>query len=147
MTQTLSGKDIAAKLETQFPGSILESSEAGILVNSQTLVKLAAYLKTASGFELDYLNYVTAVDYYDYFELVYLFTSLKHNHSLVVKTRCYGRENLTVPSLVSLYRGADYQEREINDLLGIKFEGHPNLRPIFLWEGFEGHPLRKDFLA
>ena len=147
MTLTLSGKDIAAKLETKFPGSILESSETGLLVKSQTLAELVSYLKTAPGFELDYLNHITAVDYYDYFELVYQLTSIKHNHSLVVKTRCHGRENLAVPSLVSLYQGADFQEREINDLMGIRFEGHPNLKPIFLWEGFEGYPLRKDYLA
>jgi NADH-quinone oxidoreductase subunit C len=86
------------------------------------------------------------VDYYDYFELVYQLTSLENNHSLVVKTRCYGRENLTVPSVVSLWRGADYQEREIFDLIGISFEGHPNMKRIVLWEGFVGHPLRKDFV-
>ena len=71
---------------------------------------------------------------------------MEHNHSLVIKTRCYGRDNLAVPSIVSLYEGANVQEREIYDLMGISFEGHPNMKRIFLWDGFEGHPLRKDYL-
>ncbi len=63
-----------------------------------------------------------------------------------VKARVYGRENPEIPSISHLWRGADFQEREIFDLLGIRFSGHPNLIRIALWESFEGHPLRKDFL-
>jgi len=51
-----------------------------------------------------------------------------------------------VPSVVSLWRGADFQEREIYDLMGITFEGHPNMKRLFLWDGFQGHPLRKDYI-
>ena len=89
---------------------------------------------------------LTAVDYMDYFEVVYNLISIKNNHSVVLKTKCYGRENLNVPSVVGLWRTADYQERETFDLFGISFEGHPNLKRLFLWEGFEGHPLRRDYL-
>lgn len=146
MTLALAAKEIAAKLETQFPGSIIESSNHNIVVKSQSLFDLASFLKTSPGLEFNYLAAITAVDYYDYFELVYQLTSLKHNHSLVLKTRCYDRDNAVVPSLVRLWRGADYQEREIYDLMGISFTGHPNLKRIVLWPGFEGHPLRKDYL-
>jgi len=146
MTLALSGEDVAAKLEPQFPGSIIESRGNNLLVKSESLFDLASFLKTAPGLDFDYLTSITAVDYYDYFEVVYHLTSIKHNHSLVVKTRCYGRDNPTVPSVVSLWRGADFQEREIYDLMGISFDGHPNLKRIFLWEGFQGHPLRKDYL-
>ena len=146
MTLALSGEDVAAKLEPQFPGSIIESRGNNLLVKSEALFDLASFLKTEPGLDFDYLTSITAVDYYDYFEVVYQLTSIKHNHSLVVKTRCYGRDNPTVPSVVSLWRGADFQEREIYDLMGISFDGHPNLKRIFLWEGFQGHPLRKDYL-
>ena len=95
--------------------------------------------------DFDYLTNITAIDYYDYFEVVYQLTSLKQNRSLVLKTRCYGRENPVLPSLVSLWRGADFQEREIYDLMGIRFEGHPNMKRIVLWDGFPGYPLRKDY--
>jgi NADH-quinone oxidoreductase subunit C len=146
MTLALSGQEIAGQIEEKFPGSVVESSQQSLLVKSESLLEIASYLKTASGLDFDYLTAITAVDYYDYFEVVYQLTSLKHNHSLVVKTRCYQRDNPTLPSVVSLWRGADFQEREIYDLMGISFDGHPNLKHIVLWEGFEGYPLRKDFL-
>jgi len=146
MTVALSGKEITTKLEEQFPGSIVESSQESLVVNSELLLPVATFLKTTPGLDFDYLTSITAVDYYDYFEVVYQLISLNHNHSLVVKTRCYGRDKLTLPSVVSLWRGADFQEREIYDLMGISFDGHPNMKRIFLWEGFQGHPLRKDYL-
>jgi len=146
MTVALSGGEIAKQIEEHFPGSIVESGPDSLLVKSNSLLEIAGYLKTTAGLDFDYLTAITAVDYYDYFEVVYQLTSLKHNHSLVLKTRCYGRDNPALPSVVNLWRGADFQEREIYDLMGIGFEGHPDLRRIVLWEGFDGHPLRKDFL-
>ena len=146
MTLALSGGEVTAKLEQQFSGSIIETSKDSLLVKSESLFDLVSFLKTAPGLDFNYLNSITAVDYYDYFELVYQLVSLEHNHSLVLKTRCYERESPSLSSLVSLYRAADYQEREIYDLMGISFEGHPNLKRIVLWDGFEGHPLRKDYL-
>lgn len=147
MTLALSGEELAVKLGQQFPGSIIKSSKDSLLVSRESLFNLASFLKTAPGLEFDFLSNITAVDYCDYFEVIYQLTSIKHNHSLVLKTRCYDRDNPTLPSLVSLWRGADFQEREIYDLMGIKFDGHPNLKRIVLWEGFQGHPLRRDYLS
>ena len=146
MTVILSGKEVAAKMEQHFPTSIIESNEDSLSVKSESLFELVSFLKTTPDLEFDYLNSITAVDYFDYFEMVYHLTSIKHNHSLVVKTRCYDRGNPVVPSIVGLYQGANFQEREIYDLMGVRFEGHPNMKRIFLWEGFQGHPLRKDYL-
>jgi NADH-quinone oxidoreductase subunit C len=142
----LSGKEIAHQIEKKFPKSIIKSSPEGLVVDREFLLGVATYLKTTRGLDFDYLTAITAVDYLDYFEVIYQLTSLKRNHSLVIKTRCYGRDNLVLPSVVSLWRGADFQEREIYDLFGISFEGHPNLKRIVLWDGFQGHPLRKDYL-
>ena len=146
MTVALSGKEIASQLEERFPGSVVESSQDYVLVNPDFLLEVATFLKEAPELSFDYLNYITAVDYFQYFEIIYQFTSLEHNHTVVVKTRCYDRESPVIPSVVGLWQGADFQEREIYDLMGIRFEGHPNMKRIFLWEGFPGHPLRKDFL-
>ena len=146
MTVALSGEEIASQIEEHFPRSIVESSPESLVVDKEFLLAAATYLKTTPGLDFDYLTSITAVDYYDYFEVIYQLTSLQHNHSLVVKTRCYGREKPTLPSVVSLWRGADFQEREIYDLMGISFDGHPNMKRIFLWEGFQGYPLRKDYL-
>ena len=146
MTVALSGKEIASQIEEKLPGSIVESSQDYLVVKNDSLLAVAAFLKDSKELNFDYLNYVTAVDYYDHFEVIYQLTSLEHNHTVVVKTRCYNRENPTLPSVVGLWQGADLQEREIYDLMGIRFEGHPNMKRIFLWEGFQGYPLRKDYL-
>ncbi|MBA7644161.1 NADH-quinone oxidoreductase subunit C [subsurface metagenome] len=145
MTVALSGKEIADKLEKQFPGSIVESNQDSLVVSSEFLLKVATFLKDTPDLNFNYLTAITAVDYYDYLEVVYRLTSIEHNHSLVMKTRCYERADPTLPSVVSLWRGAELQEREIYDLMGISFDGHPNLKHIFLWQGFKGHPLRKDY--
>ena len=86
------------------------------------------------------------MDYIEHIEVVYHLTSLKLLHTAVVKTKLYGREDLSLPSVYQVWRGADFQEREIWDLMGVDFQGHPNMKRIMLWEGFEGHPLRKDYL-
>ena len=146
MTVSLSGSQAAQHITRHLPGAITGVEGEAIVAKSESILAVAELLKNTPEFDFDYLNYITAVDYFDYFELVYQFTSRKYNHSLVLKTRCYDRENPAVPSLVGLWRGADFQEREIYDLFGISFQGHPNLKRIVLWAGFEGHPLRKDYL-
>jgi NADH-quinone oxidoreductase subunit C len=147
MTVALSGKEIASQIEEKFPGSVVESTQDSLVVKSDSLLAVAAFLRDNESLKLDYLNYITAVDYFSYFEVVYQMTSLEHNHTVVIKTRCYGRENPVLPSVIGLWQGADFQEREIYDLMGISFEGHPNMKRIFLWEGFPGYPLRKDYLS
>ena len=146
MTIALSGSEVAEQITKQFPDALSEVSSEAILIKSEFLFDIVKYLKSSPELDFNYLNHITAVDYYAYFEVVYQLTSMKHNHSLVVKTRCYNRDNPSLPSVVSLWRGADFQEREIYDLMGISFVGHPNLKRIVLWEGFKGHPLRKDYL-
>jgi len=146
MTLAISGKDIARQLEERFPGSVVESSQDCVTVHADSLPAVAAFVKDAPELKCDYLNYVTAVDYFQYFEVIYQCTSLEHNHSLIIRVRCYDRDNPVIPSVVGLWQGADFQEREIYDLLGIRFEGHPTMKRIFLWEGFDGYPLRKDYL-
>jgi NADH:ubiquinone oxidoreductase subunit C len=145
MTVALSAKEIAAQLSAKFPGAVEEAGNNAVLLKSYVLPAAAEFLKNGDGLKFDYLNYVTAVDYYSYFEIVYQVTSLEFNKSIVFKTRVYTRENPSVPSLCGVWQGADYQEREVYDLFGIKFEGHPNLKRLLLWEGFDGYPLRKDW--
>ncbi|MFH1003228.1 MAG: NADH-quinone oxidoreductase subunit C [Chloroflexota bacterium] len=146
MTQLLSSQEMAQKVAQRVPGSVITADESGLLVKSESLLAVAAFLKDTPELDFNYLSAVTGTDYYDYFEVVYLLISLTHNHRLVLKARCHGRDRLSLPSLVGLWQGASFQEREIHDLLGISFDGHPNMKPLVLWEGFEGHPLRKDFL-
>ncbi len=146
MTVALSGKDIGPQIEEALPGSVVEATTGYVMVKTEHLLAVAGLLKDRESFGFDYLNFVTAVDYYDYFEAVYQLTSTSHNHSVMIKARCHHRQDPVLPSVVGLWQGADFQEREVYDLMGIYFEGHPNMKRIFLWEGFEGHPLRKDYL-
>lgn len=146
MTVALNGQEMAGRITDIFPDSIISADEATVVVSPRSLYKIAEFLKSTPEIDLDYLTNLTAVDYIDYFEVVYHLTSLEHNHSLVLKTRCYEREKPIVPSVINLWRAADFQEREAYDLMGITFEGHPNLKRLLLWEGFSGHPLRRDYL-
>jgi NADH-quinone oxidoreductase subunit C len=146
MTVLLSGKQVTDRIRDRFADAIVEATDEALRIKPESLLGVALHLKDDPDLAFNYLNFVTAVDYYDYFEVVYKLTSLEHNHSILIKVHCVGRDRPTVPSVYHIWRGADLQEREIYDLLGIVFEGHPNLKRIVLWEGFQGHPLRKDFL-
>jgi len=146
MTTALNCEQVAKKVVKASPGSVIAADGAAVLVKSESLYQVAEFLKNTPALDFDYLANLTAVDYTDYFEVVYHLVSLQHNHSLVLKTRCLNRDKAVVPSVVSLWRSADFQEREIYDLMGIVFDGHPNLKRLLLWEGFVGHPLRRDYL-
>ena len=146
MTTSLKAPEIGKQLQAQFAGAVIEATDAAVMVDSKSLVDVMAYLKKTAGLDFDYMTTITAVDYFQYFEVIYNLVSMVHNHSLTIKTRVYGRENTSLPSLVGLWRSADHQEREIYDLMGITFEGHPNMKRIVLWPEFKGHPQRKDYL-
>ena len=147
MTKALSGAELASRVNESHPGTVIDSDDISIFIEPSTLPLVAAFLKETPGLEFGSLTSVSAIDYVEYFELVYHLTSMKLNRSAVFKTRCYGREEPTVPSVLDVWRGAELQEREIWDLMGIRFEGRPDMKRILLWEEFDGHPLRKDFLG
>jgi len=146
MTKPLIAKEVAEKIGERLPGAVVEYNEIAVLVKSESVFEVCRFLNQTAGLDFDYLVDLTGVDYLDYLEVVYHLVSMEHNHSLVLKTRCYDREQPAVPSVTPIWKGADFQEREVYDLLGIRFEGHPNMKRIFLWEGFQGHPLRRDYL-
>ncbi|HWQ04123.1 MAG TPA: NADH-quinone oxidoreductase subunit D [Longilinea sp.] len=136
------------KLTEQFPADWLKADErsgySGYIVQREHLLEFARTMRDDYGF--DYLSMVTAADYLEegFFEVVYYAYKTIGGPALVYKVQI-PRTDAVVPSLIGLYPGADFQEREVWDLLGIRFDGHPDLRRILMWEGFEGHPLRKDW--
>ena len=146
MITALSGQTLAQRLRELTPNAVLEWNDSAVWVAPESLNSVAAALCDDSELDFKFLNSVSAVDYVEHFELVYHLTSIDKQHTGIVRSRVYGREDPTAASVVSVWRGADFQEREIWDLMGVRFTGHPNLKRIMLWEGFEGHPLRKDFL-
>jgi len=145
MTKALVGRDIAQQIAEHSSDAVVEFNESCVVVRPDLLLKVARFLNTTPGLDFNYLNCITGVDYLDCIEVVYHISSMVHNHSLILRVRC-DRNKPEVTSLYSLWRGADLQEREIYDLLGVVFVGHPNLKRLFMWEGFKGHPLRRDYL-
>ncbi len=147
MTAPLASSEIAQRIGKELLQAEPRAEGDAVVVDPGSILGVARFLRETADLDFDYLVSITAVDRWDYLEVVYRLVSREHNHSLVLKARCGDRENASLPSVVELWRGADFQEREVFDLMGIRFEGHPNLRRILTWEGFEGHPLRKDFLG
>ncbi len=134
-------------IEERFPEAVTRDERegfSGYLVEPDHLVRFATELRDDMGY--DYLSSVTAVDYIDdgKMEVVYHAYNTSGGAALLFKSQV-PRDEPTLPSLVSVYPGADFQEREAWDLFGIRFAGHPNLRRILMWEGFHGHPMRKDY--
>ncbi|RPI27441.1 MAG: NADH-quinone oxidoreductase subunit D [Chloroflexota bacterium] len=134
-------------LTGRFPGAVVRDERKGYegyIVDPAALIDFATYLRDEAGY--DYLSSVTGVDYLPEgkMEVVYHACKTTGGKPLVFKAQT-PRDQSVVPSLVPVYPGAELQEREAWDLLGIRFEGHPDLRRILMWEGFNGHPLRKDW--
>ena len=147
MTTAYAGEELAAAIETFTSSAVSAYTDDAVRVPVDRWLEVAQGLHDREELDFNYLNLVTGVDYVDHFEVVYHLTSLTHNRSAVVKLRCGdGRVEPVVPSVHSIWRGADLQEREVYDLMGITFEGHPNHKRIMLWDGFPGHPLRKDYV-
>jgi NADH-quinone oxidoreductase subunit C len=120
-----------------------------VYVAPERLLAVMAWLRDTEGQRYDYLVDVTAVEYRDRerpLEVVYLLRSLERHADLRIKVELDPRGDLAVDSVVPLWRGADWLEREVFDMFGITFRGHPDLRRILMWETYaEGYPLRKDF--
>ena len=134
-----------AALKEKFGDAIQPAAVEGALIDPARLVEAARHIKDGLGY--DYLSNACAVDYIKdgQVEMVYhAYSTKKGGGALVFKART-PRDNALLPSLVSVWPGADFQEREAYDLYGVKFEGHPNLKRILMWEGFHGHPMRKDW--
>ena len=135
--------DMAA-LKERFGEAIQPAEYEGVVVANDQLLQVAQAMRDEMGYE--YLSSVTGVDYLDkgYLEVVYHAYKLAGGGPLVFKART-PRDVASVPSVVGVWNGAEFQEREAYDMYGIRFTGHPDLRRILMWEGYEGYPLRKDW--
>lgn len=123
-----------------------EGNQQALLVETDCLLELLQELKTGAAYRYNMLRNVTAVDYKEYLEVIYHLYSLPLRRFITIKTRCTA-EDPRVPSVTPIWPSANFQEREIYDLLGITFTGHPDLRRILMPDEFTGHPLRKSFQA
>lgn len=124
------------------PADLLATDDA--VVQAERIPEVAQYVRDELGYEL--LTDLTAVDFLadGVIELVYRFLHLDGGAPLVIKTRV-PRDRAAVPSITPIWPGADLQEREAYDMYGVDFPGHPNLTRVYMWDEFEGFPMRKDF--
>jgi len=135
-------------LVARFPNIVSPDARpgfSGFIVEKDSLIEVATAIRDEFGFDL--LTAVTGVDYFpeNKMEVVYHAYRTTGGPGLVFKVQVLRVDPVEVPSLIDLWPGVDLQEREAWDLMGIKFTGHPDLRRILMWEGFEGHPMRKDW--
>jgi len=105
---------------------------------------LALQLRDAAGLDFNFLFCVTCVDWKTHLGMVYHLTSTSHRHNIVVKAKL-DRENPEIETVSNIWRTAEFHEREVYDLFGVKFIGHPDLRRLFLTDDWKGWPLRKDY--
>lgn len=145
------GSPALARLLEALPDAVQETharfGDATALVAADRIVPVMELLRDTRGLDFDMLMDETAVDYLGEtprFEMVYHLYSLKHGHRVRIKARV-PEEPAEIDTLVELWPAANWMEREVWDLYGIRFVGHPDLRRILLYEEFEGHPLRKDY--
>lgn len=143
------GKKLAEEISNHISDSVVSSDDHSVYISREKIYEVLKFLKETSGFSFDLLSSITAVDYIDHFEVVYQLKSLITLSKATVKVKLgFGREDQPeIDSAYNLWKGADFQEREVFDLMGIHFVNHPNLKRILLWDGFPGHPLRKDFVT
>ena len=148
MDETLErlGQAIKTALGASVEGYAVAFGELTITARAADIVKVATFLKTDAACQFINITDVTAVDHPDRekrFDVVYHLLSPRLNQRIRVKAAT--DETTPVPSLIEVFRGADWFERETYDLYGVLFTGHPDMRRILTDYGFEGHPLRKDF--
>jgi NADH-quinone oxidoreductase subunit C len=145
---------VIKKLKDKFQGSILDAKSDGnedfILITPDILRRLLRYVKDTKGLDFNILMDLTAVDYKEdedfkeRFEVIYQLYALNFQRRLFIRIRLK-ESALEIPTISDLWPIADWLEREVWDMFGINFSGHPNLKRLLMYEEFEGHPLRKDY--
>ena len=168
--------ELKSAIERDVPGSRVTVVGACLVLAPADVVTVCRYLRDHADYALDYLSNLTVADYLPAataaqagppkpdappvaesaigvtagtgrLQVVYHLYSMAQKHGPVELRVDLPRANPVVASVMPLWRGAEFQEREAFDLFGVRFEGHPDLRRILLWDGFEGHPLRKDYVV
>jgi len=139
-------KLINSELSSKIQSSLIENNELLIEINENDLIQVVQFLKSDEKFKFRQLIDIAGVDYPDEerrFRLVYLFLSHENNNRLKLSIKF--EINQVIDSITKIFPSANWMEREVFDMYGIKFKNHPDLRRILTDYGFKGHPLRKDF--
>lgn len=134
-------------LASRVGGTVEEMIDTLVLtVKAPYITETLTAVKNFEEVPCDFLHDIAGVDKVDHFEVVYQLTSLRGPQKLRVKA-IVDRENPVIDSVTRIWAGANFMEREAYDMFGIQFNGHPNLKRIYMWDDFEGFPLRKDYVT
>tara|TARA_B100000795_G_scaffold168288_1_gene126719 strand:+ start:361 stop:960 length:600 start_codon:yes stop_codon:yes gene_type:complete len=139
-------KKINSELTTKIKKSEIKHDQLYLNIDNEDLISVSLFIKSNKDTKFRQLIDVTVVDYPENtqrFKVVYLFLSHEFNQRIILSYLI--NENEVIPSLTSIFPAANWMEREVFDMYGVKFKDHPDLRRILTDYGFEGHPLRKDF--
>ena len=150
----MTAEELLAAVQAKFPDiqaipkvqGQARGDELYLAAPPEKLLDVCRFLRFDPPLAFDFLSFVTSVDWKDRYEVVYYLVSTLHKHKMVLKVNMADRANPEVPSITDIWATADWQEREIFDLMGIRFRGHYNLRRILLPDDWEGYPLRKDYV-
>ena len=149
-------EEIKSAIEAAVPGAVVEiapnpnsSLPHSLRIAPDNMLAVAKFLRDDEELKLDYLSNVTGVDWPESLEAVYHLYSVEKKHGpVIIRMHTENRtDHVELPSLTPIWRSAEFQEREIFDLYGIVFTGHPDLRRLLMWEGFKDHPMRRDYVA
>ena len=145
-TLTLSGQHVADRIRTTLPRAVRDVQPGYVVLEPASALEAMAFIRDDEALDAKFLVQMCSVDQITRIDVVYHFSSLAQNHIFEVKVPA-DHEQPVVPSISALWAGAWLQEREVYDLMGVVFDGHPALTRLFLWDAFPGHPLRKDFMS
>jgi len=146
VTLLLSGETVAGRIRASAPDAVREVLPEYIVLEPAHMFEAMKIIRDDPELDGKFLVQLCSVDMITRIDMVYHFSSLARNHLFQVKAPA-DHEHPRVPSITPLWLGANLQEREEYDLMGVVFEGHPDLTRLFLWDTFPGHPLRKDFMG
>ncbi|MBM3464855.1 MAG: NADH-quinone oxidoreductase subunit C [Armatimonadetes bacterium] len=139
--------EILKALGDKFPGVEIKEDDTNpeaLIVPADNLVELASHLKDDPALSFKYNMVITAADWVEHVDVIYYFMSYEHGHTVALKVQL-PNERMKVHTLAGVWRSANWFEREVYDLFGVIFEGHPDLRRIMMPADWDGHPLRKGY--
>lgn len=143
----MTNEEIKTVISEYAPAATFEEAGAWLQIHvaASDWLPLATALRNHSALDFDYLVCVTGVDWKTFLTVVYHLSSRTCGHNVVVKVKVDDREHPVVPTVCGIWRTAEFHEREVYDLFGVRFSQHPDLRRLFLTEDWKGWPLRKDY--
>jgi len=144
----MNNEELKQTILSILPSAVFEDNTQflSIQIPAEQIHDFAKKIKESETISFDYLFCLTGIDYGDSLGVIYHLRSTKYRHEIVVKIKTSDRETTAVDTVCDIFKTAEFHEREIFDLFGIKFNHHPDLRRILLDESWEGYPLRKDYI-